>query len=100
MITAELTLIPIGTSSTSLSKYIAAGINVLDKMGVKYEVNGLGTLIETDSADKLFDTVKAVHEALFDAGAQRVATHLKIDDRRDFQKTLEDKVKSVREKLV
>lgn len=99
MITAELTLIPIGTSSTSLSKYIAAGINVLDKMGIKYEVNGLGTLIETDNADKLFDAVKAVHESIFNEGAQRVATHLKIDDRRDVQKTMEDKVKSVQEKL-
>jgi len=99
MITAELTLIPIGTSSTSLSRYIASGVNVLDKMGIKYEINGVGTLIETDSAEKLFDAVKAVHEAVFNEGAQRVATHLKIDDRRDVQKTMEEKVKSVKQKL-
>lgn len=99
MITAELTLIPIGTSSTSLSKYIASGINVLDEMGIKYEINGVGTIIETDNAEKLFDAVKAVHETIFNEGAQRVATHLKIDDRRDVEKTMEEKVKSVEQKL-
>ncbi|MDI6723306.1 MAG: MTH1187 family thiamine-binding protein [Methanobacterium sp.] len=99
MITAELTLIPIGTSSTSLSKYIASGINVLNEMGIKYEINGVGTIIETDNAEKLFDAVKAVHETIFNEGAQRVATHLKIDDRRDVEKTMEEKVKSVEQKL-
>jgi uncharacterized protein (TIGR00106 family) len=99
MITAELTLIPIGTSSTSLSKYIASGIDVLDEMGIKYEINGVGTIIETDNAEKLFDAVKAVHESIFRQGAQRVATHLKIDDRRDVEKTMKEKVKSVEEKL-
>ena len=54
MITAELTVIPIGTGDTSLSKYVAAAVSTLDKMGIKYQINGMGTLIETDDAEKLF----------------------------------------------
>jgi len=99
MITAELTVIPIGTGDTSLSKYVATAVSTLDKMGIKYQINGMGTLIETDDAEKLFDAVKAVHEAVFSEGAMRVATHVKIDDRRDVEKTSQEKVESVKSKL-
>lgn len=99
MITAEITVIPIGTESTSLSSYVAAAISVLEDMDVKYEINGVGTLIETDSIEKLFNAVKAMHEAVFTAGALRVSTQLKLDDRRDTQKTMQDKINSVKKSL-
>jgi len=99
MINAELTVIPIGTKDTSISKYVAAAVSILDQRGMKYKITGMGTSIETDDLDKLFDAIKAVHEAVFKEGAMRVATHLKIDDRRDLEKTMEEKVKSVKEKL-
>jgi len=99
MITAELTVIPIGTGETSLSKYVAAAVSTLDKMGIKYQINGAGTLIETDNTEKLFDAVKAVHESVFNEGVMRVATHVKIDDRRDVEKTNKQKVDSVKAKL-
>ena len=99
MITAELTVIPIGTGDTSISKYVATAVSILDEMGIKYRISGMGTSIETDDPDKLFDAVKAVHESIFKEGAMRVATHLKIDDRRDVEKTMDEKVKSVEEKI-
>jgi len=39
------------------------------------------------------------HEAVFKAGAQRVITTIKIDDRRDKKETMEYKVKAVKEKM-
>ena len=45
MITAELTIIPIGTHGTSLSEYIAAAVTALDSNDIKYELTGMGTLI-------------------------------------------------------
>ncbi|MGB9936560.1 MAG: MTH1187 family thiamine-binding protein [Methanobacterium sp.] len=99
MITAELTVIPIGTGNTSISEYVAAAVSILEEKGIKYEINGVGTLIETDDSQKLFDAVKAVHEAVFNEGAKRVSTHLKIDDRRDSEKTMQQKVESVEKKL-
>jgi uncharacterized protein YqgV (UPF0045/DUF77 family) len=40
-----------------------------------------------------------MHESLFDAGALRVSTTIKIDDRRDKPGDMDDKVRSVEEKL-
>jgi uncharacterized protein (TIGR00106 family) len=99
MISAELTIIPIGTGETSISKYIAAAVRALDGMDVKYEISSMGTTIETGNPDMLFNAVKAAHEAVFMEGALRVATSIKIDDRRDLEKTIKEKISSVKEKL-
>ena len=99
MISAELTIIPIGTSDTSLSRYIAAALSALDKTGVKYEITGMGTVMESDNPDKLFDAIRMAHEAVFAEGANRVSTSFKIDDRRDKEESLKDKVMSVKEKM-
>nr|WP_048192732.1 MTH1187 family thiamine-binding protein [Methanobacterium sp. SMA-27] len=99
MITAELTIIPIGTHGTSLSEYIAAAVTALDSNDIKYELTGMGTLIESDNLDKIFVAINAAHEAVFNAGAERVATSIKIDERRDVNKTIKDKITSVTQKL-
>ena len=99
MISAELTIIPIGTDDTSISIYIAAALAALEETGVKYELSGMGTMLESDDPGKLFEAAQKAHEAVFDLGAKRVATSLKIDDRRDQKGSLKQKVVSVKEKL-
>ena len=99
MITAELTIIPIGTSGTSLSKYVAAAVSALDSDGIKYELTGMGTLLESDDLEKIFTAIKTAHEAVFNTGAERVATSIKIDERRDEDRTIKDKVSSVTQRL-
>lgn len=99
MISAELTIIPIGTSGTSLSKYVAAAVAALDKSGIQYQLSGMGTLLEAETLDELFDAIKIAHEAVFKLGLHRVVTNVKIDDRRDRERTMDDKVRSVEEKL-
>ena len=99
MISAELTIIPIGTDETSISKYVAAALAALEETGVNYELSGMGTMLEAEDPEKLFDAIQNAHEAVFKAGANRVATSLKIDDRRDKKGSLNEKVRSVKEKL-
>jgi len=99
MISAELTIIPLGTSGTSLSKYVAAAVAALDKSGIQYQLSGMGTLLEAETLDELFDAIKIAHEAVFKLGMDRVVTSVKIDDRRDRERTMDDKVRSVEEKL-
>ena len=99
MISAEITIIPIGTSGTSLSQYIAAAVSALDEVGIKYEISGMGTMLETNNPEELFKAIEAAHEAVFAEGANRVATSIKIDDRRDTERTMKDKVTSVKKKL-
>jgi uncharacterized protein YqgV (UPF0045/DUF77 family) len=41
----------------------------------------------------------SAHEAIFKAGAKRVVTDIKIDDRRDEPRKMEDKVEKVKREL-
>jgi uncharacterized protein (TIGR00106 family) len=99
MITAEITIIPIGTTGTSLSKYVAAAVAALESDGIKYELTGMGTLLESDDLEKIFTAIRTAHEAVFKTGAERVATSIKIDERRDEDRTIKDKVSSVTQRL-
>lgn len=99
MISAEISIIPIGTGNTSLSSYVAAAVDALDKTGIKYQLSGMGTQIETNDPQELFKAIEAAHEAVFAKGADRVSTSVKIDDRRDKVRSLADKVLSVEKKL-
>jgi uncharacterized protein (TIGR00106 family) len=91
---AELSIIPIGTKSTSLSSYVAACVKVLEDSGLTYEVHGMGTIIEGALQD-LFQVILKMHEVPFEAGALRVVTSIKIDDRRDKETSAQEKVRAV-----
>ena len=58
----------------------------------------MNTLIEGE-LPVLFEVVQAIHEAPFNKGIQRVATNIRIDDRRDVKRKMEDKVNRVNELL-
>ena len=50
MAIAEVTIVPLGTATTSLSRYVADCHKVLMAAGdLKYELNPMGTVIEGDS---------------------------------------------------
>ena len=94
---AELGILPIGTGTTSLGKYIAKAIGALKSVnGIKYEVTSMGTMIEADSIDRIFDATKAVMDEIFRMGIQRVEVILKIDERHDKSDSLKDKLDSIK----
>ncbi|MBI2859048.1 MAG: MTH1187 family thiamine-binding protein [Chloroflexi bacterium] len=94
---AELSVVPIGVGP-SLSRYVASCIKVLDEEpAVTYELTAMGTII-LGPLDAVLHVARRLHEVPFAAGALRVVTTLKIDDRRDKQVTLRSKVASVLEK--
>jgi len=95
----EISVMPLGTGTPSLSKYVAGAIKVLQaEKNVKYEMSSMGTNIEGD-LEQLFDLARRMHSSAFDAGAQRVVTTIKIDERRDQVATIQSKVASVRREL-
>ncbi|MNI37760.1 hypothetical protein D3C73_918740 [compost metagenome] len=99
MAIAEVTVIPIGTGSTSLSPYVADLQRVLqEQKGIKYTLTSMSTIIE-GPLDEVFAAIRAIHEAPFQSDAQRVSTSIKIDDRRDKESSSEQKLRSVLEKL-
>ncbi|MCR8636264.1 MTH1187 family thiamine-binding protein [Paenibacillus radicis (ex Xue et al. 2023)] len=96
----ELTIIPIGTASTSLSQYVADIQQVLEQAPepIHYQMTSMSTLIEGDLND-LFQIIHRLHEVPFTHGAERVSTSIKIDDRRDKQGSMAQKMRSVEGKM-
>ncbi len=99
MAMAEVTVVPMGTGSPSLSKYVAEVLKLVKESGIKYQLTPMGTILEGD-LDEIFSLVRLMHEVPFsNEGIKRVVTTLKIDDRRDKPLTMESKVKAVTSKM-
>jgi len=93
----DLCIVPIGVG-VSLSTYIAACEKVLIDAGLKTALHSYGTNIEGEW-DAVFAAVKRCHELGHEMGAPRITTTIKLGTRSDRDQTMEDKVKSVREKM-
>ena len=95
MIISQLSIAPVG-AGINLSKYVKIVITTLRKNNVNFEINDMATIIETENLETLFKVVREAHNAVIKAGAKRVITELKIDDRHDKNVTIGTKVKAVR----
>lgn len=94
----EFNIIPLG-EGVSVSKFLAPALKELDKLGVRYNITPMCTIFEAESVEEAFHVAKAAHEAVFGAGAKRVVTTVKVDDRRDVKRSMEEKVKSLERRL-
>ncbi|MCU9613124.1 MTH1187 family thiamine-binding protein [Caldibacillus lycopersici] len=96
----DITVIPVGTETPSVSKYVAEIHKLLaDYEGnINYQLTPMSTLIEGDLPE-LLKLVQMIHEVPFQHGLQRVCTNIRIDDRRDKVSTMDGKVQAVRSKL-
>ncbi len=95
----KISIVPVGTGATSISKYIARAVEVLEgEKDVEYELTAMGTVIEGD-LDRLLTLARRMHEAVFDTETRRAVTVIEIDDRRDKPATISGKVESVEKQL-
>jgi len=94
----EISFVPIGVG-TSLSRYIAVVIDNIEKSGLKYQLTPMGTIVEGEWKDisKLIDYS---HNLIFEMGIERIITNIKIDYRLDKKYSMQDKVDSVKKKMV
>ncbi|SDY50479.1 MTH1187 family thiamine-binding protein [Tindallia californiensis] len=98
MAIVEATITPLGTASTSISQYVANCHKVLNHYPeIKYQLTPMGTIFEGELST-ILQVIEKMHEVPFTSGAQRVSTSIKIDDRRDKQATMSEKLRSVQEK--
>jgi uncharacterized protein (TIGR00106 family) len=100
MAIVQVTVVPIGTGSTSLSEYVAELCRVLDEAGdsIRYELTPMSTIMEGE-LEAILAVVRQLHEAPFRQGAMRVSTSITIDDRRDKQASMKQKMESVEKRL-
>ncbi len=88
-----------GGEQTSVGAFVAEAIRVLEQQdAVRWELGAMFTTLEGD-LDAIFRLIREMQEAVFAKGAARVATVIKIDDRRDKEATMAGKMESVRASL-
>jgi uncharacterized protein (TIGR00106 family) len=98
MALVEISVIPLGTPTPSISEYIVESLKVLKESGLKYALNSMGTVIEGE-LDNIMMIVRQMHKASFKKGVKRVVTTIKIDEWQDKYVSIKDKVRSVEKKL-
>lgn len=93
----DLCVVPMGVG-VSVSEYIAACEKVLQEAGLNHKLHAWGTNIEGEW-DAVFAAIRRCHEKVHAMGAPRIVTSVKIGTRTDHVQTMEDKIRSVEEKL-
>jgi len=100
MIQAEISIYPMATKTTSASFYIAKSIESIKKIeNLRYEINAMGTILESDSMDVINTATKQMMETVHNLGIARVEVIIKIDSRRDKQVKIEEKIESIKKQM-
>ncbi len=94
----QINVVPLGTNTTSVGKYVVAIQNFLKESNCSYTLHDMGTIVEGTAAD-LFALAAKIHEIPFSNGLNRVVTQIVMDDRRDKRVKLGDKENSVKVRL-
>jgi uncharacterized protein YqgV (UPF0045/DUF77 family) len=59
----------------------------------------MGTVLESDNIDKIYEAAKSMSGVVHNLGVNRVEIILKIDSRKDKDKKMEEKIESVKKFL-
>ena len=94
---ADVCIVPLGIG-VSVSKEIALCERVLAEAGLNPQLHAYGTNVEGEW-DQVFAAVRRCHEALHEGGVPRITTSMRFGTRTDREQSMEDKVRSVEDKL-
>ncbi|HEX5068185.1 MAG TPA: MTH1187 family thiamine-binding protein [Myxococcota bacterium] len=98
MAIVAVSISPVG-EGVSVSRFVAAALRVARaETRVKVRLDAMFTTLEGD-LDVVMAVIRRMQEAVFEAGAVRVGTVIKIDDRRDRAASMDDKVRGVEDQL-
>ena len=93
----DLCVVPMGVG-VSVSEHVAECERVIRACGLTPHLHSYGTTIEGDW-DAVLNAVRKCHERLHEIGVPRISTTIKLGTRTDKEQTIEDKCRSVQEKL-
>jgi len=100
MIQAEISIYPMATRTTSASFYIAKAIESIKNIeNLKYEINSMGTILESDDIDTINKATKEMLHTVHNLGISRVEVIIKIDSRKDKQVRMDEKVESIKKQM-
>lgn len=99
MAIVAVSVAPLGTGSTSVSEFVAAAEKVLERYpDLESRLDPMFTTIQGDLR-RIFQAIADMHEAVADMGALRISTVIKVDDRRDSDAPMQEKVRTVQRLL-
>ena len=99
MVTADISIFPLGTGTTSVGEFVAAAVGALEASGLDCTLHRMGTTVEAGTPEEIWAAVARAQAAVFELGAGRAYTVVKMDDRRDVgDRSAEDAIRSVRER--
>jgi uncharacterized protein (TIGR00106 family) len=93
----DFCLVPVGVE-VSVSKYVVECEKILKEAGLKTHLHAYGTNIEGEW-EEVFSAIKRCHEKVHEMGVPRISTTIRLGTRTDREQTMEDKIRSVQEKL-
>lgn len=94
----QFTTSPLG-EGVSVSRFVAEALKEVEKSGLRFQLTPMATVLEANTPMEAIEVILRAHEAVFTAGAKRVVTDIKIDDRRDEPRRMEEKVEKVKRQL-
>ena len=96
MVLLEFSMSPLGKGE-SVGKYVASSLDIIDKSGVEYRLNPMGTVLEGEW-DDVFRVVRQCYERM-KKDCNRISCSIKIDYRKGHKGRLSSKVASVEQRL-
>ena len=98
MAIVAVSISPVG-DGVSVSRHVTEALRVLQgQTRVRFRLDPMFTTLDGD-LDEIFSLIRQMQEAVCTAGAVRLGTVIKIDDRRDRAVSMDDKVTSVQQRL-
>lgn len=81
----------------SVGEYVARSLDIIDKSGLEYRLNPMGTVLEGEW-DEVFGVVRQCYEHMA-RDCERISVSIKVDARRGQSGRLRSKTDSVEKRL-
>jgi uncharacterized protein (TIGR00106 family) len=96
MVLLEFSMSPLGKGE-SVGRYVARSLDIIDRSGLSYRLNPMGTVLEGEW-DDVFRVVRKCYERM-KKDCNRISCTIKVDYRKGHEGRLDGKVASVERRL-
>ncbi len=83
----------------SVSPYVSKVIKLIKESGLPYKLTPMATIVETDDISEVFKLMEKAYKILREEGCNRIYTVMTVDYRKGRSNRMEQKVRSVEEKI-
>jgi uncharacterized protein (TIGR00106 family) len=99
VVIAEVSIFPLGTGKLSISQYVKVAIRELEASSLKCTPGPMGTTVEAETTEEVYAAIARTQAAIFELGAGRAYTVIKMDERRDVEnRSVVDMMDSIRDR--